>query len=249
MSKNALHALLAVEPSLNQQATLMMSECESTFTKKGDHFEGLVKNYSPFNEGDDMVPPETKEVVTTVQEKLDYVKAYVIKALDATLSKEETNASGVAVAPLMVGGKNFGTYSAIGYLALEKFLLNIRKQYQSIPTLDPVRSWSLESQTGRTLYISPVEVKYRTVKKTKVITLAPPTDKHPAQVQLVADEMQVGKYDTVYSSGKLSPGDKSKLLGRIDELIQAVKLAKELANQADAKQVTLGASIFEFIHK
>lgn len=245
---NTLHALLAVEPDLAQQCKNIMEECVTTFTKKQEHFDGIAKNYSPFNEGEELVPPEVKEVVTTVSEKLDYVKDSVIRALDATLSKEETNASGTAVAPLVVNGKTLGNFSATGYLAIEKFLVRIRDQYKAIPTLDPTRTWKTEDQSGRNLWASPVEVKYRTVKKAKVITLSPPTDKHPAQVQLVQDEVQVGKYDTVYTSGRLSPAEKSKLLGNIDELILAVKQAKEKANQVEAKQVKLGDLLFKFIH-
>ena len=246
---NTLHALLAVEPDLAQQAKNIMDECVSTFVKKQEHFDGIQKFYSPFNEGEEMVPPETKAVVTTVKEKLDYVKESIIRALDATLSKEETNASGTAMSPLVVDGKSFGTYSATGYLAIEKFLVRIRDQYKAIPTLDPTRTWKTEDQSGRNFWASPVEVKYRTVKKSKVITLAPPTDKHPAQVQLVQDEVQVGRYDTVYFSGRLSPAEKSKLLGNIDELILAVKQAKEKSNQVEAKQVKLGDALFKYIHK
>jgi len=248
MGKNALHALLAVEPSLDQQAKNIMDECVNTFTKKQEHFDGITKLYSSFNEGEELIPPETKEVVTTVKEKLDYVKESVIRSLDATISKEETNASGEAKAELVVKGVSFGTFAATTYIALERFLTRIREQYKAIPTLDPARAWETEKQSGRNLYQASPEVKYRTVKKTKVITLAPPTDKHPAQTQLVQDEVQVGKYDTTYTSGRLSPGEKFTLLSNIDELILAVKQAKEMANQAEAKQIKLGEAIFSFIH-
>jgi hypothetical protein len=248
MGNNALHALLAVEGDLSQQAKNIMGEAINTFNKKSDHFDGITKVYIPFNDGEELVPPETKEVVTTVKEKLDYVKNSVIKALDAKLSKEETNSSGTAISELKVGDTVFGTFSATGYLALGRMLEALRAQYLAIPTLDPTRVWTVEKQSGRNLYQAGPEVKYRTVKKTKVITLAPPTDKHPAQTQLVQDESQVGKYDTIYTSGRLSPGEKSALLTKLDELILAVKMAKERANQVEAKQVKIGEAIFEFIH-
>jgi hypothetical protein len=248
MAGNMLHQLLAVEPDLSTQGRNIMEEALTTFTKKAEHFDGISKVYSSFDEGDDKIPPEVKEVVTTVKEKLDYTKGAVIKAIDATLSKEETNASNTANAELEVNGVKFGTWSATSLLALEKYLVRIRDLYKNIPTFDPSRSWSRETTSGRDMYQSNLDVKYRTVKKQKVLTLAQATDKHPAQAQVIMDEVQVGKYDTLYFTGRVSPAEKSDLLTRVDDLVLAVKQAREKANQTQVKQVKLGEALFNYIH-
>lgn len=244
---NFLHQILAVEPDLVQQARNIMEECVNTFTKKAEHFDGVKKIYSPNNDNEEKVPPDIKEIVTTVSEKLDYASVAVIKAIDATLSKEETNASGLAKADLVIGKKTV-TLSATSLLALEKKLVGIRDEYKTIPTLDPARTWTKENQTGRDFFVAPIETKYRVVKKQRPLIMAPATDKHPAQVQLVTDEEQVGKYETTYTSGKFTPGEKSEILGRIDDLILNVKMAREKANQTEVKQVKLGEEIFNYIH-
>jgi hypothetical protein len=248
MAKNFLHALLAVESDLQQQSKSIVEEMTSTFTKKQDHFDGLLKNYVSSEVEGELIPPESKEIVTTVQEKLDYAKTAVIKAIDATLSKEETNASGKAVAQLVVNGTDFGKLSATSLIALEKFLVRERESYKNIPTLDPSKSWTKDANQSRAVYLTPVDTKFRSVKKQQVIVKAPATDKFPAQVELVQNDVQVGKYETVYSSGRLQPIEKSKLLTKIDDLIMAVKQAREEANQVEVIDVKLGDKIFKFIH-
>jgi hypothetical protein len=249
MNKNGgfLHQLLAVSTDLDQQARAIMEETVNTFTKKAEHFDGIKKVYSPYDDAGEKLPPEIKEVVTTVGEKLSYAKESVIKAMDVTLSKEETNSSGEAKAELIVDGLSFGTFSATSFIALERYLEKIRDEYKAIPTLDPTRRWTKETSSGRDLREA-IEVKYRSEKKARPLVLSPATMQHPAQVQLVTDEIQVGKYDTTYSSGRMTPLEKSNLLAKLDTLIIEVKKAREIANQAKVKEVEIGEKIFNFIH-
>ncbi len=247
---NQLHQLLAVTNDLSNKASLITKETINTFTKKQDHFDGLIKSYASNNESDsDFIPPEIKEVVTSVADKIDYTSKAVIKAIDAEVSKEETNSSGEARAVLEVDGRRFGEFSAISFLALEKSLLTIRSMYQEIPTLDPTKSWQEDFDSPGHIYKTEEEVKARTAKVQRALTLAPPTDKHPAQVQLITEDVQVGKYHTVHKSGRITPADKSELLERIDSLILAVKEAKAKANQAQVKNTQVGGSIFDFINE
>lgn len=248
MGDNMLHQLIAVEPDLAQQSRAIMEETVNTFTKKADHFDGVQKIYKPYEDGGEQIPDEIKEVVTTVQEKLDYAKKIVIRAMDATISKEETNASGTARAELVVDGVNFGELAATSLIALERMLERIREEYKAIPTLDPTKSWVKADFTGRILYETPIEVKFRAVKTKIPLVLSPATDKFPAQVQVLDSDKQVGRYETIYRSGRLTPTEKSNLLEKIDNLVLAVKKAREKANQTKAVQVDLGKKIFEFIH-
>jgi hypothetical protein len=245
-----LHQLLSCEGDLAQQSRNILDvECLNTFTKKEDLFDGVLKNYVSFDQNGEQIPLEKKELVTTVAEKLDYAKDAMIKAIDATISKEETNASGTAKAPLVLDdGTEFGTLSATSLIALEKYLVRIREVYKRIPTVDPARSWTKDATQARAIYVAPVETKFRSVEKLDVITKAAATDKFPAQTELVKNVVQVGKYETTYSTGRLQPIEKSNLLTKIDTLIQAVKQARQQANQAQVVNVKLGDKIFTYIN-
>jgi len=243
---NMLHQVLAVESDLNQQAKNISDECLTTFVKKADHFDGIEKLYKPYNEDGEKKEPEIKDVVTTVDEKLDYTEESMIKAIDATLTKEETNASGKAKNTITINGKTV-TLSATSLIALEKYLVRIRDQYKAIPTLDPTKRWGHEDGSGRNLWVTAPEVKFRTIKVTKPLVLSPATEKFPAQVQMIQDDIQAGQYETVYSSGRYSLAQKSALLAKIDNLILEVKMAREKANQVEAIQIKLGEEIFRHL--
>ena len=250
--KNQLHQLLAVEPDLRVKAQKIMEETLNTFVKKSEHFDGMIKTYEPFEvaEGEvesQRVPSDIKEVVTTVKEKLDYTAKSIAKALDAVIQKDETNGTGRARAELVVGEKKFGEFGATTLLTIEQFLVKIRAVYKMIPTLDPVRAWNEDATEGRKIYITDIEVRYRTERQKKVITMTPPTKEHPAQTSLVDTDHQVGQYNTIYKSGKITPKDKSDLLFRIDRLIVAVKKTRAEANQAEVVKTRIAEKLFRFI--
>jgi hypothetical protein len=244
---NLLHQIIAVEKDLEQQARAIVEEATNIFNKKADHCDGIMKVYKSYDEAGEKLPPESKEVVTTVKEKLDYTKESLTKAINTTLAREETNGSGRAVAELVVGNTNFGKLSATSFIALERYLEKIRDEYKAIPTLDATKSWNKESSSGRNLYISQ-DTTYRTTRSNVPLVMAPATDKHPAQVQLVQKDSQVGEYHTTYFSGRITSLEKSLLLGKIDDLIIAVKKAREQANQVKVVEVDIGKKIFDFIN-
>lgn len=248
--KNQLHQLLAVEGDRKKKAILIMNETINTFTKKDDHFDGLVKTYTPSEEGGEERPPEIKEIVTTVKEKIDYTKKSVVQALNSQIGKEVTNSSGTVKAELKVGDVSFGELSATALLALEQQLTNIREVYKAIPTLDPTRTWMPDENAAKKgVFVSGEEVKFSTKKEEIPLVLYEATKEHPAQVKLVTKDKQVGKYSTVYKSGKITPARKSELLGRIDKLIDTTKRARAKANEAEIIDVKIGNKIFDYIDK
>ncbi|HEY0089205.1 MAG TPA: hypothetical protein VGB37_10190, partial [Candidatus Lokiarchaeia archaeon] len=164
----------------------------------------------------------------------------------AQISKEETNASGVAKSELNVNETfSFGDLSATSLLALEQQLVKIRNMYKVIPTLDPTRKWN-RKEDGK--YETEKEIRYRTEKKTEKIIKYEATKEHPAQVDLITLDKQVGEWETIYKSGKITPYQKSQLLKRIDDLIDAVKITRSKANEAVVKQIKLGDKIFQYIN-
>lgn len=248
--ENQLHALLAVENDRRKLAEQILNETIVTFSKKQDHFDGVMKVYEPFEEGSsDKIPPEIKNVVTTVAEKLAYTSESVAAAIDAQISKEETNMGGEVVADLEVDGTKLGKFGATSLLAMETHLVKIRSALQEIPTLDPTKTWKQVKDADKSIYKTEEEVKYRTNKKEIPLVLAPATEKFPAQVKTVVEDTQVGTWTTTYTSGRVTPLQKSQILGRCDAMISAVKQARATANQAQVKQIKVGDSIFAYLLK
>lgn len=247
MSKNnQLHQLLAVENDRRQQANNIMQETIDTFTKKQDRFDGIFKTYEPYEETNQKIAPEIKEIVTSVKEKLVYTAKSITNAIDTHISKEETNSSGLVKSELKINTSfSFGELSATSLLALEQYIVKIRTMYKTIPTLDPTKQWKLIDDK---IYNTNEEIKYRTEKKTETIVKYEATKEHPAQVELINIDKQVGEYKTIYSSGRITPYQKSLLLERIDFLLNAIKIARAKANQAEVNQIKLGSKIFQYIH-
>ncbi len=244
---NKLHELLAVEQDRKQKGNHAIGEAKNTFTKKQPYFDGMVKRYISLEEDAEMIPDETKGIVTTVKTKLEETLATVIKGIDAHLSKEETNASEKARAELIVDGVNFGIFSATSLLALEGHLNKIKDLYTNIPTLDTAKKFEFDEQEG--IYKTAPEVKFRSVKRPKVIVKYEATEKHPAQTELLYLDHQVGKYETVYSSGRLTLSQRKELTQRITSLIEGVKIARSKANNAEVTNIKVGQRLFDFINK
>ena len=243
---NKLHEILAIEQDRKNKANVSLGEAKKGFAKNTALFDGMIKKYIPTEENAEQIPDESKEIVTTVQQALDYALGPVIVAMNATLSKEETNASGAARSELKVGDKSFGEFSATALLALEAQLVKILDVYKAIPTLDTSRKWHYDEQNA--FYRTDEEVKFRTIKRPKVIVKYEATEKHPAQTELLNLDFQVGRYETTYFSGRITPTQKGKLLEKLEQLIEAVKIARAKANNVETKNVKLGEDIFDYLH-
>jgi len=243
-----MHELLAVEADREAIYKKFVDEAINTFSKKVDHFMGQVRLLDMFDDSQkNLNTTDRKELVTTVDEKLSYVEDAAIKYFDVVLQKEKTNQA--AVADLEVDGQVLATgLPATFLLGLETKLKFIRGMYEAIPTLDPGIEWDPDTSEKSGVYktVHPDE-KFKTAKTFQFRILVPPTDKHPAQVEKWEEQIPVGKYTTTAWSGKLSPGKKAYILGRIDKLIQAAKQARMRANNIDVVSMIIGEKIFDFI--
>ena len=244
---NKLHELLAVEQDRKNKAAAAIGEALQTFTKRDVLFDGMAKRYVAMEEDSEVIPDETKEMVSTLKEKLQQTLEIFAVGIDAHLSKEETNASNTAKAELLVDGQSFGILSATSLLALETHLSKLRELYIAIPTLDLTKKWNYDAQRG--VYRTDEEVKFRSIKRPKVIVKYEATKEHPAQTELLYLDYQVGKYETTYYSGKVTANQKALLLRRVDALIEAVKTARSKANNVDVQNTKVAQKLFDFINK
>jgi hypothetical protein len=245
-----LHEILAVEGSLTTTAKAINQETIKTFGKKDEHFIATSKRVTYFKEDDQKLNTiETKEMVTTVGEKLDWMKKANIKSWDVYLQKEAANQN--AVADVEIEGKVIlEKVPATVLLGMETKLAELRAVYEAIPTLAPGPSWTVLPTSKKGVYTDPNPVvTFRSQKNLRPIELSPATKEHPAQVQTVSEDIPVAKIEVQTESGMLSVADKSDLLERLDNLLRAVKRARQRANGTTVdKDKKMGEVLFNYLH-
>jgi hypothetical protein len=248
MSK--LHEILAVEGDLEGTAKKVINEAVNTFVKKPDHFIAFEKHYEPFNEGvENELPSESKDLVTTVGDKLDYVFGHVNNWFDAVLQKESTNQ--IAKADIIIDGNIIAKdVPATFLLGLENKLKDVRNLVAMVPTLAPAIPWVADQVKGEGVYRSgKLQERIRTTKVMKPVVLYEATDKHPAQVKESTEDVAIGKYVQTDWCSMISPAEKSRVMGRVDALIRAVKQARQRANNVDVLKVKIGKTLSDYILK
>lgn len=245
-----MHELLAVEGNLVGLFTKVMKEAAVTFSKKPDHFlehHKQLKMFDDDREFEQAAAEEHKAMVTTVDDKLEYVWGHVTNYIDLLYQKEMTNRN--ASADLVIDGNVIEeNVPATFLLTLEQKMTKFRELCELVPTLAPGTVWELDKDRGRGIYkAQKAEVNRKTEKAIGHKVLYEATAEHPAQVTEWSHDIHVGDFTTYRWSGMLSPAEKSELLTRIDKVIMAAKRARMKANTVDTVDVKIGSKLADYI--
>lgn len=249
-----LHEILAVEGTLEGKAKAIIQEAEKVFAERHQLFQGRVRTLTLFT-GDDATLKEAQEnaerqeqqIVTTVNTRLSYVWDSIVPWLDAVLQKETTNQT--ARADVVVDGNVVLQQVPVTFLlGLESKLRVLREMYVKLPTLDVAIPWVAAPDMGQDIVKSPEVTTLKQEKSEDHIVVVQPTDRHPAQVVTKSVNKTIGAYKLTVTSGMITPSTKSLWLSRIDKLLQAVKQARQRANEAELIDAHSGQVIHDFIH-
>lgn len=247
MGKSQLHELLAVEADLTNTVRSLMQEAENTFTKKSSHFDGqtrAIKYLSDARQGENAT--EHKEVVTTVNDKLDYVFRHMSRLYDALYQKEEANQR--AKADLVVDGAVLIEGAPATFLlGMEGRLKQLRDMFIAIPTLYPAKKWVPSDADGDGIWKTDEAVTMRSEKDRKHKVLYEATKEHPAQITEWNEDVAVARIETVYRSGAWTPKRKADVLDRLDKLLRAVKKARQRANTVEVQSEHVADKLFEYL--
>lgn len=244
-----LHEILAVEQDAEGTARRLTDEARDTFSKKTDHFLGIVQTLNYFDEDRQREnSTEEKEMVTTVQQKLDFLRPHLVRSLDLAATKEATNQE--ARADVVVNGETLITDAPAPLLLnLERRLGQLRELYAAIPTLQPGIHWELDPSQGPHVYRSREVERFRTEKVLMHKVLVEPTEHHPAQVEKWNVDRPVATIHQTTWSGMITPAEKAGYLTRLDRLLAAVKKARQRANRQDVNKFEVGGVIFDYLHR
>ena len=206
-----LNQIVAIEKG---EKTAVNKETAPLFhdAKNAAKFAGLTKTYEPLEEDGPVYPGESVPVQRTVVDLLDAFAKPSTRLLDVIATKEMANTE--AFADVVVDGQTIVERAPVSFLLqLEKYLQQeVRGLVVSLPTLDTAQSWEPSESGERGVSETPVTQRHKNKKITRPMVLAPATDKHPAQVQLVNEDILEGYWNEKRFSGAISGQRKQELI-------------------------------------
>jgi hypothetical protein len=238
-----LNQILAIEKGIKTRVYAEFTELHQA-TQKAPLMNGFHKSYQPRDEDGETYPSEAQKVQHNASEVLERVAKSLAELFDITATKDWTNCN--ARADVVVDGQALLKDVPATYLLfLEKQLSDLHTFVGKMTELDPGSDWSVDPGTG--LYKTDTTLTQRTRKVQRPITLYEATKEHPAQTQLITEDVIAGTWMTIKYSGAMPAPRKKQLLARIEKLSNAVKFAREQANAAEATDKKLGKEVFDFL--
>lgn len=246
-----IHELLAVQGNLQGQATKTLTDLKASLHSKRHLYEEVNEFFQPNEEGKPTEQIEVKSIQTTVQKEIKWISKHLTSALDVSYQVDVANTQAKADIVAEDGTIIAKDVPATFLLQLEKRVVEWQDLIDKIPTLDPAKGFKPDPAKGEGYYVARETSKNRTTKKAEVITLAPATDKHPAQAVLQNIDVPVGHIIRQEWSALITPAVKADLFDKAEVLLRAVKAARAKANnvEIDTKGLKIGQNLLDFVFK
>jgi hypothetical protein len=233
-----LNQILAIEKGIKTRVYAEFTELHQA-TQKPALMNGFHKSYSPRDEEGETYPPESQKVQHSATEVLERVSSALTELFDITAIKDFANCT--ARADVVIDGRTLIKDVPATYLLFLEMHTFIAKMAE----LDPGSDWAVDPSTG--LFKTEPSMTQRTKKVQRAIVLYDATEHHPAQTQLITEDVIAGQWVTIKYSGAIPAPRKKQLLTRIDKLSNAVKFAREQANSAESTDKKLGREVFDYL--
>jgi len=238
-----LNQILAIEKDKKTKLNREISD-DYKALQKPQLLNGHVRRFTPSKEDGEKFPDERQHVQIAYSDVFKSLRERLVDLMDVVATKDYTNCN--ARADVMLGDEKIIENAPVPYLLfLEKHLQNMYTFFDKMVELDSAEEWKLDEDAG--LRVSSEVKAQRTKKLQKPIVLYQATDKHPAQTQLITEDVVIGTWTTKKYSGAIPKVEKKKLLDRVSKLQDAVKFAREEANSVNAEQQAVGERIMEII--
>jgi hypothetical protein len=238
-----LNQVIAIEKGVKSRVYGHITTLDKAIQKPA-LFNGFAKSYEKKAEDGEDLPGEGQRVQFIAREVLRDVARQTTELFDITARKDWTNCH--ARGRVIVDGTELFAAPVTFLLFIEKQLTDLRTLVDRLPVLDPAEEWTLDENSG--LFKSQETRTHRTKKVQRPIVLYDATDKHPAQTQLIAEDIIAGFWKTIKQSGAMRKPDKDTLMEKIEKLFKAIKEAREEANNVDVGEVpAIGDLIFNHL--
>jgi hypothetical protein len=196
---------------------------------------GFDRTYEPLQEGGDVQPPERQHVQYKYLDVFTLFSQDLRDLFDVTAVKDYTNCD--ATADVVVDGKTLLANAPVTFLLfLEKELQNLQTFLQEMPELDIAEDWKFDERNN--VFRTEQTLRQSTKKLQRPLVLVQPTEHHPAQCQIITEDVVVGTWRIVKLSGAMPLNEKRAFLKRVETLMTAVKFAREEPHTMDARTVS-----------
>ncbi len=238
-----LNQIIAVEKGIKSRSFQELTEAHHQLQKQ-TLLSGISRTYRPKDEEGEQLPPESTKVQVKAQDVIRKTVEVLTKLFDATATKDWANCQ--AKADVVVDGQTLISQAPATFLLfLEKQLADLHTFIKKLPVLDASETWTFDPSAD-CWATEPVQT-LRTKKVPRNHVKAEATDKHPAQVEVYYEDVTVGSWRTVKFSGALPAQRVNELLARVEKLQEAVKFAREEANNMEVEEQKVGERFFKYL--
>jgi hypothetical protein len=238
-----LNQVIAIEKGTKSRSLQDLTEAHHNL-QKTTLLAGIARTYRPKDEEGEQLPPEATRVQIRAEDVIRSTSETLTKLFDMVATKDWANCD--AKADVVVDGKVLLSQVPATYLLfLEKQLVDLHTFVKKLPVLDASESWTfdLSADCWATEPVSTLKTK----KVPRNHVKAEATEKHPAQVEVYYEDVVVGTWRTIKFSGALPARRVNELLDRVEKLQEAVKFAREEANNRDVTEQKIGATVFLYL--
>jgi len=258
-----LNVLLAVTDALRSKYKNMVSDFTKFFNKSQGSFVGGRNTYVAKEDAvDDPSKRGYQQIVTTVDEKFRYFIKESEEFVNALFSQEKTNSDGIASAPLIVNGKQWGIFTSLELLRLKSLLEasdlgNLTGMLDTIPVRADSQIWNptkAEEYENRAIWETELisGISRTTVKEEYILhdpnIAAGKVSNYSPQVAVKTTTLEIGDYTSQHFSGQWSHRERAGALKRKNDLLIAVIQALKECNDCEIVKSGLTADkIFGYI--
>lgn len=238
-----LNQVLALEMGVKPRAKKEMTRLYHLF-QKAPLFFGLTRVFTPRTDDDENLPSENNPLQANARDVLKEYRRCLSELIDVVSIKDFGNCE--AFADVVVDDKVLlSAVPAVHILWLEKTVGELITVISAAPVLTADADWEYDEAMEQ--HKAPPVSSARTKKKMVPIVLYPATTEHPAQTQLVSEDVVMGHWTTTRFSSALAPVEKRELLDRANKLLDALRVAREKANSTDVTPVRVGSAVTDFL--
>jgi hypothetical protein len=239
-----LNQVIAIEKGIKSQVYGKLTELNKAIQRQ-EIFSGISKTYLKKDEDAEDLPSEHKKAQANSRYVFNTARYLMSEVMQVTARKDWSNKH--ASADVVVNGVTLVEAAPVTYLLfLEKQCNDLGTLVNNIPVLDEAEDWKKDENSD--MYRTAPALTHRTKKVQKPIVLYDATEAHPAQTQIITEDVVAGHWETVKRSGALPRPEKERILERIMKLSMAIKEAREAANSIEETvPPEVGQAVFDYV--